>query len=115
MLYILACPKPFTGSVAVIQRNAITSWVHLQPRPDITLFGDEPGTAAICEELGLHHVPDVLRNERGTPLLSDVLAKGQRRAGKNGRIGFINADIILMEDFSRAIERLDALKADGLM
>jgi hypothetical protein len=69
MLTIFACPKPFTDPhIAIIQRNAITSWTLLRPRPEIILFGDEPGVTEICKELGLRHVGEVERNEYGTPL-----------------------------------------------
>ena len=52
MLTILSTPKAFTGLFAVIQRNAIESWTKLEPRPEIILFGRDPGTAEICDELG---------------------------------------------------------------
>ncbi len=44
-LTILAMPKPFRGHIGIIQRNAITSWTKLQPRPEILLFGTEEGAA----------------------------------------------------------------------
>jgi hypothetical protein len=34
----------------------------LDLKPRIVLFGNEPGVAKICRELGLEHVPDVARN-----------------------------------------------------
>ena len=102
MLTFLSCPKPFTGHIGVIQRNAIVSWTRLQPRPRILLFGDEEGTAEICEELQLIHLPEVRRNEHRTPRFDDVLA----RAGEHALPGpwcFINADIVLLDDFAAAI------------
>ena len=67
-LTLLSTPKAFTGIFEVIQRNAITSWTRLDPRPDIILFGDDAGTAELCAELGLRHVPDVRTTDLGTPL-----------------------------------------------
>lgn len=113
-LTMLACPKPFTGHVALIQRNAITSWTRLEPRPRILLFGDEPGTKAICDQLHLEHACQVQRNDRGTPLLSDILEQGQRLAGGNA-LCFINADIILMDDFAQAVERVTRAKTAFVM
>jgi hypothetical protein len=90
MLTIFACPKPFTNPhIAIIQRNAITSWTLLRPRPEIILFGNEKGTAEICQELGLRHTPELARNEFGTPLLNDIFEL----------MCYVNADIILMSDF----------------
>jgi len=105
MLTIFACPKPFTDPhIAIIQRNAITSWTLLRPKPEIILFGDEPGTSEICQELGLRHVPEIARNEFGTPLVSDIFEKAQQLATYD-ILCYVNADIILMSDFMRAVEK----------
>jgi hypothetical protein len=93
MLTILSTPKAFTGLFAVIQRNAIESWTTLEPRPEIILFGTDAGTAEICEELGLRHVPDVAKNAHGTPLLSDMFLTGQQLA-TNPVVCWANADIV---------------------
>ena len=45
MLTLFAIPKPFRGQSDLIQRNAITSWTRIEPRPDVLLFGNEEGTA----------------------------------------------------------------------
>lgn len=115
MLTIFACPKPFTDPhIAIIQRNAITSWTLLRPRPEIILFGDEPGVAEICEQLGLTHVPEVERNEYGTPLLNDIFEKAQRLASYDV-LCYANADIILMGDFIRAVQRVTMWRDRFLM
>jgi hypothetical protein len=107
MLTILSTPKPFTGLFDVIQRNAIESWTHLEPRPEIVLFGSDAGTAEICEELDLRHVPDVATNEQGTPLLSDMFLRGQELAS-HPVVCWANADIIFMPtllDAARIVEK----------
>jgi len=104
MLTIFACPKPFTDPhIAIIQRNAITSWTLLRPKPEIILFGDEPGTSEICQELGLRHVPEVARNEFGTPLLNDIFKKAQHLAA-NDILCYVNADILLTNSLMQAIQ-----------
>ena len=105
MLTIYSMPKPFNGHVGIIQRNAIMSWSCLKPRPEIILFGNEEGTAEICEELGLRHGREVARNEFGTPLLDDLFEKVQQPASHN-LLCYVNADIILLSDFMRAVERV---------
>jgi hypothetical protein len=92
-LTLLSTPKAFTGIFEVIQRNAITSWTRLDPRPDIILFGDDAGTAEICDELGLRHVPDVRTTDLGTPLLSDMFLRGQELA-TTPVVCWTNADIV---------------------
>jgi len=103
MLTFFAIPKHFRGLTAIIQRNAIKSWTFLRPRPEIILFGGEEGTGKITAELGLVHISELARNEHGTPLANDLFEKAQQRA-ENDLLCYINADIILLEDFLKAVE-----------
>jgi hypothetical protein len=102
---ILAMPKPFRGHIATIQRNAITSWTRLQPRPEIILFGHEEGAAECARDLGLVHIPEVARNRHGTPLLADILANAERSASHD-LFAYVNADIILPAEFILNVERV---------
>ena len=68
MLTIFSTPKLFRGHIGDIQRNALRSWLLLDPQAEVILFGDEEGTAEVCQELGLRHEPQVLRSEHGTLL-----------------------------------------------
>ncbi|OLT61686.1 glycosyltransferase family 2 protein [Moorena bouillonii] len=102
---IFTIPKPFLGNIGIIQHNAITSWTLLKPKPEIILFGDEIGTAAIAQDLGLNHVPDIECNTDGTPLLDSVFAQVQEQA-IHDIITYINADILLLKDFTQAIEQV---------
>lgn len=106
MLTIFSCPKPFTDPhISVIQRNAIKSWTLLEPRPEIILIGDEKGVAEVCKEFGLRHIPEVERNKYGTPLLNSIFQKAEHVA-TNEIMCYVNADIILMQDFMDAIIRV---------
>ncbi len=102
MLTILATPKPFKGHIGVIQRNAIQSWIALQPRPQVILFADEEGTAETAWEFGVTHLPDLARNTHGTPLLDGVIREG-RRLAMNSLVCYVNADIILTGAILKAI------------
>ncbi|WP_293096468.1 glycosyltransferase family 2 protein [Moorena sp. SIOASIH] len=102
---IFTVPKPFLGKIGIIQHNAITSWTLLKPKPEIILFGNEIGTAAIAQDLGLNHVPDIECNTDGTPLLDSVFAQVQEQATYD-IITYINADIILLKDFPQAIQQV---------
>ncbi len=114
MLTIFAIPKPFRGHIAIIQRNAIASWTLLRPRPGIILFGDEPGMAEVARDLGVRHVPEVARNHSGTPLLHDLFAQAEQLA-QDGLLCYVNADIILMDDFLGAVERVSRWRPRLLM
>lgn len=104
MLTIFSTAKPFNKHIATIQRNAIYSWTLLRPKCEIIIFGDEEGTAEIANEYGLQHIPDVECNEYGTPLLSSMF-KLAENTSKSQLLCYINADIILLSDFSMAVQQ----------
>jgi hypothetical protein len=111
---IFATPKKFDGHIGVIQRNAITSWTHIQPKPEVILFGTEPGTAELAAELGLRHVSAVKCNEWGTPLVSDLFAQAEQ-LGSGSVVCYVNADIILFDNFADAISRVAVWRERFLM
>lgn len=105
MLTLFAIPKHFRNHFATIQRNAITSWTQLNPRPEILLFGNEEGTAELARDLHLRHFPDVARNQFGTPLLDDLFRRAEQYAS-TPLLGYVNGDIILTDDFCAALDRV---------
>lgn len=105
MLTLFGIPKPFAGHIDVIQRNAIDSWARLGAGCEVVLFGDEPGTAEVAREYGIRHVPEVARNQRGTPLISDLFARAMRLA-THPELVYANADMILTSDLPAAIARV---------
>jgi hypothetical protein len=110
VLTVFSVPKPFTGHTDVIQRNAIASWRFLRPRPEIILFGGETGTASVARELGIRHESEIAVNAHGTPLLNDLFRRAETESSSE-IMCYVNADIILLDDFSRGVARVsDALK-----
>lgn len=114
MITLFAVPKPFRGQMAVIQRNAVRSWMRLRPACDIVLLGAAEGTAELAKELALRHVPDIAVNEHGTPRVDSVFQEAER-AARHPRLCYVNADIILMSDVMRAVEQMAALSPTALM
>src|SRR5580704_7092118 len=112
-LTLLAMPKPFDGHIGIIQRNAITSWTQLSPRPDIFLFGEEYGTAEIASELQIGHLRDIHRNEFGTPLLND-LVKRAKEVTQTPMLGYVNCDIILLQEFQDSLATIQEQMAQFL-
>jgi hypothetical protein len=111
---LFSTPKKFDGHIAVIQRNAIASWTHMKPAPEIILFGTDAGTPEIAAEFGLRHIPTVKCNEWGTPLVSDLFAQAQQMAA-GAAVCYVNADIILFDDFAQAISRVTSWSDHFLM
>ena len=101
LITLFSAPKPFTDPrIAIIQRNAIKSWTFL-PDVEIILLGEETGLPETARELGVKHVPNVRRNESGTPLISSMLELARQNSNSD-LLCIINADMILMPDFLRA-------------
>jgi hypothetical protein len=114
MLTLFSCPKAFHGHISVIQRNAIKSWSLLHPKPEIILLGDDAGIAEICREFRLVHIPDIEKNDYGTPLVSSIFKTGQE-AAIYSVVCYINADILLMSDFMQSVETIAAHTSNYLM
>ena len=114
MLSLFTTAKPFRGHIGIIQRNALQSWKVLHPGIEIILFGTDEGAAEAAREFGLRHEPHVESNDRGTKRLDFLFARAQAIA-QHEILCYINCDIILMQDFRQAIERVRALHREFLM
>lgn len=106
MLTIFTIPKPFTDShINTIQRNAIKSWTLLDSC-EIILFGDEEGVAETAKEFEVRHIPKIISSDFGTPLVSEAF-KMTRNLAKREKLVYVDADIILMADFMKTIQRIN--------
>jgi hypothetical protein len=114
MVTLFSCPKAFLGPINIIQRNAIQSWQNLGPEVEVVLLGDDEGTSKVAGEFGVYHIPDVARNASGTPLISSLFEKAQQHATSE-RMCYVNADILLMSDFVRAIQTVIVEMPKSLM
>jgi hypothetical protein len=114
LLTFFTTAKPFRGHSGRIQRNALASWRLVHPEAEVILFGDDDGAAEMARELGLRHEPYVERNEYGTKRL-DYLFTTARAIARHDVLCYVNCDIILMEDFRRALERVKAAHSQFLM
>ncbi len=113
-LSIATCPKAFTGPAALTQRNTLDNWRALGPEVEILLLGDDFGTAEAAAEFGAQHIPIVARNEKGTPLVSDLFAKS-RQAATAPFLCYCNADILLPPTFLAALRLVAGRWPDFLM
>src|ERR1700739_4962358 len=103
MLTLFSTGKPFRGHSGIIQRNALKSWTLLHPDVEVILFGDDNGAAQAASDLGLCHEAHVERNEHGSKRLDYMFARAQLIA-RHDLLCYINCDIILMQDFCRALQ-----------
>ena len=100
MISFFTTAKDFAGHTGVIQRNALQSWVKLHSDCEVLLLGDALGSADVARELGLIHVPDIVRNEYDS-LLNDLFAVAHASA-RHALLCYVAADIILLSDFITA-------------
>ncbi len=114
MITFFSTPKPFRGHIGIIQRNAIHSWMLTHPDAEVILFGNEEGAAEAAREFGARHEPDINRNSHGTPLLSSLFGRADALARHN-RLCFLNADILLTDDFAAADAKLARLHDRSLL
>lgn len=105
MITFIAIPKPFNGHIGIIQENAIRSWTFLEPKPEIILMGDDEGMKEMAEKFNLCYIPEIEKNEYGTPLYNSIFKEAERLA-KYDWLCYINSDVILTSDFITACQDL---------
>ena len=109
MLTLFTTCRPFDNQdFTCIQRNAMTSWSHLKPLPEVLVMGIECGVKEMCEELGYRHVPDIEYSDHGTPMLDSMMSKAEELAS-NPHLLLVSCDVVLFQDTMKALE---ALKED---
>ncbi|MGD0198636.1 MAG: hypothetical protein ABSC56_12125 [Solirubrobacteraceae bacterium] len=107
-LTLFAIPKGFTDPhISLIQRNALASWQRLAPAVEILLIGHDPGVEEAARNYGATHIRDAEQNELGTPLLDSAFREAAVRAS-GSLLCYVNADIVLLDDFLAAARRLPA-------
>jgi hypothetical protein len=114
MLTLFTTAKPFLGHSAIIQRNALKSWTLLHPNVEVILFGDDAGAAEVARELRLRYEPYVARSEYGSKRL-DYMFSTARAIARHEILCYVNCDIILMDDFLRALKSVRERHSNFLM
>ena len=108
LLTIFSTPKPFTNPhIAVIQNNALLSWVNLGEEVEVFLIGEEVGVAKAAAQFGIRFFPEVKRNQMGTPLISSMFDLA-RKNSKCPFLAIINADILLLSDLLKTLKIVSA-------
>ncbi len=108
LITLFSAPKPFTQPhIAVIQRNAIRSWLALGEAVEVLLLGDEAGLPEAADELGARLIRDVKRNAQGTPLVSSLFELAREHSA-TPLMAYVNADILLLPDFVAGARALQA-------
>lgn len=105
MITFFTTAKPFVGRTRTSQLNALASWKQVHPEAEVILFGQSEGSAEAATALNLRYVPNVQTNEFGTPLIS-AMFKAAQEQGRHNLQAYVNADIVLLDDFLPAVNRV---------
>lgn len=112
---IFSAPKPFIDEhIKIIQRNAIQSWKALGSDVEIWLVGDEEGVGQAAKELGVGYIPEVARNDSGTPRI-DSIFNLVREKSQAEYLCYVNADILLFPDLLETVDLVRKKKDKFLM
>ena len=109
---IFTIPKTFGGlqnSSRIEQDNAIISWRNLRPKPDIILYGNDPGVYQAAERFGALNHPTILKTPLGTPLVSEAFKYVDALTSAD-LTAYVNCDIITPQVWMDAVQ----LAADQL-
>lgn len=89
--------------MALIQRNGLSSWCAFNPAPDLMVFGSvQPD---LMESTGARvYPPGELSKKGGVPLITYIIDQGLLVA-RHDVVCYVNADIILMDDFLPAVAK----------
>lgn len=89
--------------IDIIQRNAIQSWMQIDSKVEVILFGNDEGVSDVAAQYNIRNYSEISKNEFGTPLVNSVFDLAQNLA-KNQILIYINSDIILLGDLITKIE-----------
>ena len=107
MITIFSAPKPFVDEhISLIQRNAVQSWKALGEEVEVFLLGDEPGLRQAASELGVPLLPVRSRAPSGAPLINELFQIA-REAATHSMLCYLNADILLLDDFLPAVRSVE--------
>lgn len=114
MLTFFTTAKAFVGHNGITQRNALKSWTLVHPDVEVILFGDDEGAAEAAKELGIRHEPHTEKNAAGSNRMDCMFERAQAIA-RHDVLCYSNCDIIFMQDFRAAVERVRAERKEFLM
>jgi hypothetical protein len=108
MLTIFSTCRSFEiEEFAIIQRNAIQSWLLLEPKPEIFLMGVEPGVKEFCKEFNITHIDDIKYSEFGTPLLNSMMELAEERA-KHEILLLVSSDVVLPSSTMEGVKAISS-------
>jgi hypothetical protein len=103
VLTILCSPKPFIGTNAWNQRNALRSWRAIHPDVEIILFGAPEGAVEAAAEVSATVVSEFETSPSGAPSFNAMVAYADAHC-QHDLIVYANCDILLNGTLLRAMQ-----------
>lgn len=98
MITLYSTFRPFTHKVYnKIQKDAIRSWLALEPQPEIIILGNDAGTEEVCKKFGLRHIKKVNSSEQNTPYMNSLISTAEN-AASNDIMLLLSGDIMIRQD-----------------
>lgn len=108
MITLFTTLKPFRDPhIAMIQENAIKSWIAIEPHCEVILLGRDEGVKEIAKRLHIAHIPDIETVNGKLPLIPSLFSAAKRIA-RFPILCYLNGDIILLDNFLTAVKRVAA-------
>lgn len=112
-LTLVTVPLPFDGPKGLAQRNALGSWLLLNPRPEIIFIDEKGGLDDIARRVGARIVGGVERTEYGMSMRSIFRLIDEHAT--HDLIAYVDLDVILGQSFMTAIQYCAAQYDEFLM
>lgn len=103
MMTLFTIPREFASKAPYVlaQRNAISSWAHLSPRPEIILCCDDAGVMETAKEFECNYIPGIGRSHHRVPYLSSAFRLVAEEARHN-ILCYANSDIVFTDTLVEA-------------
>jgi hypothetical protein len=105
MISFLSSPKPFSGDAKDHQINAIRSWLAVDPRIEVVLYGNALGTGEMCRELNIRYIAHIQTSPRGVPYFNAIVEHARTEAKHDVQI-YMNCDIIVTPSICDAVHAI---------
>ena len=105
---LFSAPSTFTGSENDLNRQALLSWLHLSPRPQVVLLGNHSSLHQVAAEFpGLVTVePNIDYSFTGLPMFHSMVARAN--AATTNVTVLISPTVMLMQDFMPGLRKVAA-------
>tara|TARA_B100000287_G_scaffold430029_1_gene484485 strand:+ start:3089 stop:3973 length:885 start_codon:yes stop_codon:yes gene_type:complete len=109
MITIFTTPKDFENEFKLIQENAINSWRAISNDIEIIIMGNSYGAKEMSDQVQATFIQNVPSSDDNIPTIPGLFETAEKNAN-NELLCYVNADIILPDNFLHTIEIIRNLR-----